>query len=639
MAGMDASAVGDTFTMDNLFHIGLQLPVYSSLLSFVYVIAFVVLIKTLLTQLEVKAAPHPKYFKLVTQMYRGTCFKSLPSRTAHSARLMEFGLFERDSPKYTAWEATDDMILFFAISLTIQSIIMFLRLRARNVQLDELSLLTPSELYAKATENGTSTKIAKPYVSATKMFILRDFFLRQYQLPRLFLFAKYLRAVQDTEIIQLYEVEKSTWVLLVLVQGLYYMLSDYSLASYRDQLADPTIHLAIHKNRLLVLFMLIAALTGGILILLSSRVHRSLSCVLRFSMMWMSASFIGRALLWLDVFLSRPCVVAMMLFLYAYLKKCVTIMVVHAGGDEAQLVSALKHIADSLFERTEHLPEYETESSFAALCATIFRKITGSKWGRKHPTPHLACDLDLPLFSRKAVHVLAKFCLTLNAFYFGFLFQAFMVLVRKVHAWSLGLIVGQLALLLVNMTLLSPRIIRQFALINGIVRVCPGELKQVLEHFTDVLEQQRRMVRAIHHHCHTTGVSLRHMLADLQEADPTKSRYVERDVLRHTIAAYGFKFSKLKFNTFVRLQFKTQGTQVRYDLFYKVLEHEAAALSIEEATIHRAMVRPPHHLHPPKAGDDKAATNDAAQSTTPPANTQEPAHDHQAKSPPISHFV
>ncbi|RQM20860.1 hypothetical protein B5M09_009505, partial [Aphanomyces astaci] len=282
-ASFDASPVDKTFPMGNLFHIGLQLPVYSSLLSFVYVIAFVVLIKSLLTQLELKASPHPKYFKLLTQMYRGAS----PSPCIHpsssfscsipqhhhvellvgglinflSKRLMEFGVFEDDSDKYTAWEATDDMILFFAISLTIQSVIMFLRLRARNVQLDELSLLTPSELYAKATADGTQPHIAKPYVSATKMFILRDFFLRQYKLPRLFLFAKYLRAVQDTEIIHLYEVEKSTWILLVLVQGFYYILSDYSLPAYRDDLSSPTIRDSIHKNRLLVLFALISALT------------------------------------------------------------------------------------------------------------------------------------------------------------------------------------------------------------------------------------------------------------------------------------------------------------------------------------------------------------------------------------------
>ncbi|RHY18512.1 hypothetical protein DYB36_010251 [Aphanomyces astaci] len=555
-ASFDASPVDKTFPMGNLFHIGLQLPVYSSLLSFVYVIAFVVLIKSLLTQLELKASPHPKYFKLLTQMYRELLVGGLINFL--SKRLMEFGVFEDDSDKYTAWEATDDMILFFAISLTIQSVIMFLRLRARNVQLDELSLLTPSELYAKATADGTQPHIAKPFVSATKMFILRDFFLRQYKLPRLFLFAKYLRAVQDTEIIHLYEVEKSTWILLVLVQGFYYILSDYSLPAYRDDLSSPTIRDSIHTNRLLVLFALILALT------------------------------------------------VMMLLLYAYLKKCVSIMVVHAGGDEAQLLSALKHIADSaevapvdttettllqLFDRTEHLPEYETESSFAALCATMFRKVTGSKWGRKHPTPHLACDLHLPLFSRKAVHVLAKFCLTLNAFYFGFLFQAFMVLLRKARGWSLGVIASQLALLLVNMTLLSPRIIRQFALINGIVRVCPGELKQVLEHFTDVLELQKRMVNAIHHHTTTHRLDLHELLADLQSHDPTQSRFVERDVLRHVIANYGFKFSKLKFNTFVRLQCKTQGTQVRYDLFFKVLEREAAALSAEQAQRKRRPVQ------------------------------------------------
>ncbi|CAK4140650.1 unnamed protein product [Aphanomyces euteiches] len=562
--------VDKTFPMGVLFHIGLQLPVYSSLLSFVYVIAFVIVLKTLLTKLEDKAAPHPKYFTLLTNMYRGMlhvqhemngndhlrCVELLVGGLINflSKRLAEYGVFDKDSSHYTAWEAVDDMILFFAIALTIQSVIMFLRLRQRNFQLDKHALLTPAELYGKATSDGKSNKIAKEYVSAAKMFVLRDFFLRQYDLPRLFSFPKYLRAVQDTEIIHLYEVEKSTWILLVLVQGFYYLISDDSRPHYRDHLDEPDMRASIHKNRLLVLFILIAILT------------------------------------------------VMMLGLYFYLRRCVSIMVMHAGGDEAQLATALKRIAVSadvaapettettllkLFDRTENLPEYEDASSFSDLLGTIFRKITGSKWGKKmSDLSHLECDLNLPFFSRKFVHVLTKFFLTLNAFYFGFLFQGFMVLVARGRAWSLGIIAGQMALLIINMTFLSPRIIRQFTLINGIVRVNPGELKSVLEHFIDVLELQRRMVRAVLAHCETHNIEITQIMKDLKTHDDDNSRYVESEILRSTIKRYGFKFSKHKFNTFVRLQFKTKGTRVRYDLFYRVLFSEIAAISVEDATHH-----------------------------------------------------
>ncbi|KAG9403805.1 hypothetical protein AC1031_005300 [Aphanomyces cochlioides] len=553
-AGVTAAElqVDKTFPMGVLFHIGLQLPVYSSLLSFVYVVAFVIVLKTLLTKLEDKAAPHPKYFTLLTNMYRELLVGGLINFL--SKRLAEYGVFDKDSSHYTAWEAVDDMILFFAIALTIQSVIMFLRLRQRNFQLDKHALLTPAELYGKATSDGKSNKIAKEYVSAAKMFVLRDFFLRQYDLPRLFSFPKYLRAVQDTEIIHLYEVEKSTWILLVIVQGFYYLISDDSRPHYRDHLDEPDMRASIHKNRLLVLFILIAILT------------------------------------------------VMMLGLYFYLKRCVSIMVMHAGGDEAQLATALKRIADSadvavpettettllkLFDRTENLPEYEDASSFSDLLGTIFRKITGSKWGKKtSDLSHLECDLNLPFFSRKFVHVLTKFFLTLNAFYFGFLFQGFMVLVARGRAWSLGIIAGQMALLIINMTFLSPRIIRQFTLINGIVRVNPGELKSVLEHFIDVLELQRRMVRAVLAHCETHNIEITQIMKDLKTHDDDNSRYVECEILRSTIKRYGFKFSKHKFNTFVRLQFKTKGTRVRYDLFYRVLFSEIAAISVEDATHH-----------------------------------------------------
>ncbi|KAF0695957.1 Aste57867_13264 [Aphanomyces stellatus] len=544
----DGPLVGATFPKETIFHIGLQLPIYSSLLSFVYVIAFVVFLKTLLTMLERKAGRHPKYFTLLTLMYRELLVGGLINFL--SKRLAEFNVFDKDSSKYTAWEATDDMILFFAISIAIQSIIMFLRLRSRNMQLDELAILTPAELYAKATSDGTSSKLGRPYVSAAKMFVLRDFFLREYHLPRLFSFPKYLRAVQDTEIIHLFEVEKSTWVLLVIIQGVFYTIADATKVGYRDELDQEETREAIHKNRLLVLFMLIFVLT------------------------------------------------ALMLGLYLYLKKCVSLMVVYAGGEEKQLATALKHIADvteqaphetteatllHLIERTENLPEVEDASSFSDLLGTLFRKLTGSTWGKKAPdVAHLECNLHLPLFSRKLVHVVTKFFLTLNAFYFGFLFQAFVVLAGRTTALSLAMIGLQMLLLLVNMTFLSPRIIRQFALINGIVRVNPGELKSVVEHFIDVLQLQRKMVRAVAAHCETHRIDLEQLRTDLELEDKDRSRYIEGDILRQTIKKYGFKFSKHKFNTFVRLQFKTKGTRVRYDLFFRVLFREAAALSIED---------------------------------------------------------
>ncbi|KAH9088722.1 hypothetical protein LEN26_019384 [Aphanomyces euteiches] len=551
-------SVKDTFPDNALFHIGLQLPVYSTLLSFLYVIAFVIVLKMALTKLENKAAPHPKYFTLLTHMYRELLVGGLIQFL--SKRLGEYSVFDKDSNNYIAWEAVDDMILFFAIALTVQSSIMFLRLRQRNFQMDKHALLTPAELYAQATSDGKSNKIAKEYVSTAKMFVLRDFFLRQYDLPRLFSFPKYLRAVQDTEIIHLYEVEKSTWIILVLLQGLYYVISDDVRPGYRDELQDPDTRESIHKSRLLIIFIFIMIL------------------------------------------------IFMMLGLYFYLKRCVSIMVMHAGGDEAQLTAALKLLADAtdvaapettevtllkLFDRTENLPEYEGSSSFSDLLGTVFRKVTGSKWGKKKSdVPHLECDLNLPYFSRKFVHVLAKFFLTVNAFYFSFLLQGFMVLVANGKWWSLAIIGGQMVVLLLNMTFLSPRIIRQFTLINGIVRVNPGELKSVLEHFIDVLELQRRMVRAVVAHCETNNIDVSKIMTDLKAHDVDNSRYVESEILRSTIMNYGFKFSKNKFNTFVRLQFKTKGTKVRYDLFFRVFFREVANMSVEDAT---------HHGHKPKA--------------------------------------
>ncbi|EQC42050.1 hypothetical protein SDRG_00893 [Saprolegnia diclina VS20] len=543
---MVAPPVSEAFPSDVLFHAGLEYSVRGTIYAFMATVLFVVVFRYGLKLLEGRTASHAKYFVLLNKMYKELMVGGLIQFSSN--RLSQFGAVEQDSPAYQAWEVADDMVFFFAIALALQSALMFWRLQARNVALDTLALYTSEELYAEATNNGALATIPKPYVSASKLCIVRHFFLTKHKLPQLFSYPKYLRAVQDTEIIELFDVEVSTWILLLLVYSGLFFLSDV-FVSYHDDLNLPETRKKVHDIRLIVIAVAIAALT------------------------------------------------VFMLVMYAYLKNVVYRMVLHAGGDEATLAASLKRVGDEeassrIQETSSHallkmhhvaegLSDRHDRSSIGDLVLTIFRKVTGCKYKTaSHRQASQLMDehaMDLPWFSRKATHVGVKVLLTLNALYFGFLAQALIVLIPRDVGASHYILGGLLAYLIVaHMVLLAPRIARQLAFINATVRVNPAELKIVIEHYADVLQLQRKMARAVLAHLAARDVTIDVFIAGLKLDDPNETGYMEGAVLRKNIKRFGYKFSKLKFTSFVRLQFETKGTKVKYERLVQMLHDEAA---------------------------------------------------------------
>ncbi|OQS02226.1 hypothetical protein THRCLA_05382 [Thraustotheca clavata] len=564
---MPPTTVPQAFPSDVLFHAGLELSVNGTIYAFMAAVLFVVLFKSGLQIVERYTVHHTKYFILLNKMYKELMVSGLITFTSN--RLSQFGVVRQDSPEYNAWEVADDMIFFFAISLAVQSVIMFWRLQARNLVLDKLSLMTSQELYDEATSNGDLSEIPKQYVSITKMSIVRHFFLTKYKLPQLFCYSKYLRAIQDVEIIELFDVEFFTWIILLLVYSAIFFLSEVFL-SFQFDLNDPDARKMVHNVRLIVISVAIAILT---------------------------------------VFL---------LLIYAYLKNVVYRMVLHAGGDEKTLTASLQRVAQeesthrvqetaarALFKMhhvADSLSDRHDRSSIGDLVLTIIRKITGCKYRTKADRQSSHFDLhamDLPWFSRKATHVGVKFLLTLNALYFGFLFQAFVVLIVDHVGASIWILSGlMLYILVVHMGILAPRIARQLAFVNATVRANPVELKSVVEHYAEVLELQHKMAHDVHKYLNDHAISLEVFMAGLEMDDPEKTGYMEGTKLRKYIKRYGFKFSKLKFTSFIRLQFETKGTSVKYSKLLDILRDEGP--NALEETQHHVSLGPSSPKH-----DDK----------------------------------
>ncbi|RHZ33037.1 hypothetical protein DYB31_014339, partial [Aphanomyces astaci] len=106
---------------------------------------------------------------------------------------------------------------------------------------------------------------------------------------------------------------------------------------------------------------------------------------------------------------------------------------------------------------------------------------------------------------------------------------------------------------------------------NATVRVNPTQLKAVIEHFSDVLDMQTKMADAVAVYCDANLKDVADMEMELDALDPAGTLVVDCEVLRGVVKRYGFRFSRNKFQTFVRLQFQTRGTTVPYLDFTKLL--------------------------------------------------------------------
>ncbi|OQS02225.1 hypothetical protein THRCLA_05381 [Thraustotheca clavata] len=499
---------------------------------------------------------HPTYFKLLTKMYRELMVGGFTAFV--SKRIQQWNIMSNEHENML--NASDDMVLYYGIAIALQSIVMFWRLRRHNSQVDKLSIMTSQEL-CDELQRETSSKHHLPevYHSVVKMKIIRRYFLNAYTLPELFSFPKYLRAIQDSEIIQLFDIELFAWLLMVGVYLAFFTVCD---AVDRINLAPDlqTFDEAkkVIRTRLLVLFFFIAAL--GIAMYLLS----------------------------------------------LYLQHCVQRIVVQASNTAAedhQLIAALERIAneesnlardetpeiaiermnkiaDSLSERPDH-------STIWGLFQSGVRKCLGRQ--RTRELKFQVAKIHIPFFSRKLLHVVIKLMLNMNAMYLALELQCFFTILRPTFTypellWYPAILLALVLALGVNMAFIAPRIVYNMAVVNATVRVNPAELKRSVEHFTEVLEIQRKMVAALLHFTQTHLKSLADMEAELKLQDDKGTGYVEIDDLRHAIKRYGFKFSKNKFNTFIRLQFKTKGTKVPYETFFKTLFHTVEMNEIQNST-------------------------------------------------------
>ncbi|RHZ05031.1 hypothetical protein DYB31_008474, partial [Aphanomyces astaci] len=496
------------YSVQTLLHAGLDESVSVPLqLAFILAVTLFVLgFEFLIESVEAIIERHPTYWTLLNKMYREllvgglTAFVSkridqwdiLSAYSQTKLNLSDDMVSQQDridqwdilsAYSQTKLNLSDDMVLYFSLSIAIQSALMFMMLRRRNRNVDALSALGARDLVEvmSADPDRAASRLSQ---SAMKTKILQHFFLTTFGLPDLFSFPKYLRAIQDAEIFSLFDIEIIEWLLLVAVYAFFFWFANlFDIMRFVPEGATDD------------------AIDAGVGLANAKRIQAGRVGILLVFVLVLSVT---------------------LLLLYQYIRFRVHQIVVHAGGYRASYLEAIMAIAadedaappplsndraiGQMAELADSLADVEDHSGIWDLLTSAWRYMAGTPHAAKPNVAMPIQDLHLRYFSRKAIHVFAKILLSFNAMYFALVWATFNasiapVLVSGEATWYPLALVGIMAVLVFNMMFFAPRLVRQLALVNATVRVNPTQLKAVIEHFSDVLDMQTKMADAVAVYC------------------------------------------------------------------------------------------------------------------------------------------
>ncbi|KAF0752396.1 hypothetical protein AaE_006055 [Aphanomyces astaci] len=483
------------------------------------VVLFVATLELALHHIHRVCRQHPKYAKMLHKTTQELMIVGL------IYMLVKFcvysNLAEKGGPVYYALDAADVFVFFVTMALVFQAIVVFIRLRKSNIEMDKLSVMSAVDLVAIARQRLDEAAASKSwwrqfrawrkYEDRMEMKLLGQFFLNVYELPQLFSFAKYIREVQDSQIAKFIEVDLSTWVLLLGVFALYFASTGQLNSPYR--VSESSIRLVAF------------------------------------------ATFVC-------------CLTVAMLGFFFYLKHLVTVLLQHAT-DRALEGSAMTLIVPL----DGNAKKRKMEFLFEAMNDVIEKE--------SHEDADLPADeaiARMRYVADKLYHGKVRddswSMLIANGFFYALLINCVLVVTEWNQVVAILLL---LVPLFFNTLVLAPDVVRQFSILNGTWRVGRKKLSSVIEHFAQVEKMKQRMCVQIHTFFLEHQKTLADLQAALEEADAADADandgFIDLDVCRETLKDFGFLFARHKFNTFVRLEFDTKGETIRYSDLLEILKH------------------------------------------------------------------
>lgn len=638
----------------SLFRVGVNVDFFLVMELLTGVVVFVMILELFLHRTDHYLERHPKYREMLRKVFGGehlfkfvTFDKFLIFSDLCLLEFMILGfvglliklakeIFSVDP--YADWmiglQVADLIVFLVAVGLVIQSIVIFLLVRKKNIQLEKGDLVSTKYLIDLIEKRSAETKRASmielitgnfhhkeesistsdiPVVVELKIF--RYFFLRKYNLPELFPFAQYLRYAENNQISHMIEVQFSTWLCLIMVALLLEVASRIGFELLEEWEENP-FEITSKQDAVILAYVVFSVVLVIFHILVKWYLNGALLELLRFTLSKDLEEYQGP--------INTPTL------------------------EETSLLSCKKRalISNERFKKLHFIAKVETSSmqqentSNAIAMLEIIRdqrsKVMGNfidKYGHGASGP-IHDDIGFQLlrkvflfiincgrlpasqkpdaisahrvpldhsvrttqssnangievsgilgdgyttwkprmYSRKAWHFVVMSLLMLNAFYFSLYCECIIFQLKRIyHSYGLAPVVLIPLPLFINVLVLQAPIFKNFILISSICRFDDAAYGEVVDHLTETLQLRSEFIMCVREHMKTHNWSREDLHAAFMEHDPSRIGSITIDDMRLVLQSFGYSLSYFRFNNIVRVLFETRGFHVKYNQVERLL--------------------------------------------------------------------
>ncbi|ETP05409.1 hypothetical protein F441_17983 [Phytophthora nicotianae CJ01A1] len=503
----------------SLFQVGEDVEFWRVLIHLSILAVCLVLFEGALHKLEHKFPPSEKYQHMLKKAYRELMVLGLISLGLKI--LKEIPDIDSDSKTMLAFQVADLTIFLLALALILQSTGVFLLLRNQNDRAERAELITTQDLVTSV--NGSAKKRANDR-ELVELRLLRRLFLHRFGLPQLFPYSKYLNRAQANQIAHMIEVEPAMWIVLLIVA--------WSICGLLEILKTLDTDMP-ESHELVESFMMFA---------------------------WM--------LLLLHVMVCL------------YFRSCVHHLLHSAAfsKDKATLVANLNAIAD------EEAEAWKNEEADKALEVMGFiqehheelelQRERNKKAGVGHLNKRRESldgvmpespNIEIRFFSHKGWHIGVMLLLILNGFLITLFVQCAFYDMDDIYEdfGTLPTIMVPLPLV-INAVVLQRHIFYDFVVVSNTLRINSHTLSDVVENFSEVVHLRSEFATTLLNHIIQQELNISDLQAELKARDRTSSGFIDVDDLREVLSKFGFRLTRYRFNSVVKLLFELEGTTVAY---------------------------------------------------------------------------
>ncbi|POM64930.1 hypothetical protein PHPALM_19471, partial [Phytophthora palmivora] len=173
--------------------------------------------------------------------------------------------------------------------------------------------------------------------------------------------------------------------------------------------------------------------------------------------------------------------------------------------------------------------------------------------------------IDIRFFSSDMWHVAIILLMILNGFIITLFVQCVVYDLDEIYKdfGTLPAVLVPLPLAL-NTCVFQRHIFYDFVIVSNTLRINSHTLSDVVENFSEVVRLRSEFATSLLHHITQQELAISDLQAELKARDRTNSGFIDVDDLREVLSKFGFRLTRFRFNSVVKLLFELEGTTVAY---------------------------------------------------------------------------